>query len=274
MRRITQPGPALQPRIDIAQSEGRKIDVVLEPGVALEEAVARATQAFSSAWLEIRDAPVDALEYVIPAASPDDAHVAWYSDPRGFSGPGQIDHLGMVVGRHRGASFLHGHGLWTPKGAAQAMGHILAQRTILSQPVRASGIGLMGARFERLPDAETNFELFQAQGGGGTGRFAALRIKPNQDFATALDAACTALGWTAVRACGLGSLIGAEFESGEVLDSLPSEFLITDAKVGCDEPEPEIVIVGVDGGKILSGRLIRGQNPVLITAEVILSRSD
>ena len=272
MRSVTHPGPMAASRIDAALCDGEAIDVTLAAGMPLEDAVAQATKGYDSAWLEIEAAPVAQLDYVIPALAPDDTHVAWYSDIHAFGGSGTIDHLGMIVGRHQGASFLHGHGTWTPAGGAQAMGHILAPRTVLAEPVTATGIGLRGAGFARLPDPETNFELFQVTGGMGRGDYAAVRLKPNQDFATALDAACAQLGWSAARVDGIGSLIGAQFESGDVLDSLASEFLITRATAGTSGPEPQIIIVGIDGSRILSGSLTRGENAVLITAELILSR--
>ena len=272
MRSVVHPGPVAPARFDIAACDGAPIEVTLAADIPLEDAVADATTGYDSAWLEIGNAPVAQLDYVIPALAPDDTHVAWYSDIHSFGGLGQIDHLGMVVGRHQGASFLHGHGTWTPADGPRAMGHILAPRTVLSEPVTAKGIGLTGGGFDRLPDPETNFELFQVSGGSGQGNYAALRLKPNQDFATALDAACAELGWPAARVDGLGSLIGAQFEQGDVLDSLASEFLITRATAGTKGPEPEIIIVGIDGSRILSGSLTRGKNAVLITAELILSR--
>ncbi len=275
MRSVVHPGPVGADRMELAPTPGREIEVTLPPGRPFEEAVAEALapEGVASAWLEIENAPVSALDYVMPALSPDDAHVAWYSDIFSFGGPGLIDRMGFMVGRHQGASFLHGHGLWTPEGGAQAMGHILASRTVLAAPVTARGIGLTGARFERRPDPETNFELFRVRGTGAEGSgYAALRLLPNQDFATALDRACAELGWPAARVHGLGSLIGARFEDGGVLDSLASEFLVTDATAGRGGPEPEIAIVGVEGSEILSGRLVRGENAVLITAELILSR--
>lgn len=272
MRSILHPGPVAERRIDIARSPGRRVEVTLAAGIPLEEAVAKAMVGFSSGWLEVRNAPVSALDYVIPAPAPDERHVAWYSEVHSYGSPGMVAHLGMIVGRHQGTSFLHGHGLWTPDGGTQAMGHILAPSTVLAEPAIARGIGLVEASFQRLADEETNFECFQVAGGAGSGDYAAIRLRPNQDFATALHAACAELGWTEARAHGIGSLIGAEFESGDILDSLPTEFLITEARIGANEPEPQIVIVGIDGSKILSGRLKRGVNPVLITAEIVLER--
>lgn len=272
MRSVVHPGPVAPTRIDAAPCDGEVIEVTLAAGIPLEDAVAEATKGYDSAWLEIKNAPVAQLDYVIPALGRDEKKVAWYSDIRSFGGPGRIDHLGMIVGRHQDASFLHGHGTWTPEGGAQAMGHILAPRTVLAEPAPARGIGLYGAGFDRLADPETDFELFQVTGGKTGGDYAAVRLRPNQDLATGLDMACAQLGWPAAQVHGLGGLIGAQFENGTVLDSLATEFLVTRATAGTNRPEPEIIIVGIDGSRIFSGSLTRGENAVLITAELILSK--
>jgi hypothetical protein len=280
MHTVIHPGPVRDTRMDLAPCNGRTIEVTLAAGIPLEDAVAQALAPLEldSAWLEVVDADVEKLSYVIPAEAPDDAHVAWYSDKRDFA-KGRIDHLGMIVGRHGEASFLHGHGKWTPCGRAMAMGHILAPQTYLAAPATARGIGLVGGRFDRRADEETNFDLFHVDQVGDSGsEYAALRLLPNQDFATGLDDACAALGWSAARVHGIGSVNTARFENGQVLDSLPTEFLITDAIAGSGGPDvksgPEIVIVGKDCTKILSGCLSRGENAVLVTAEVVLSRLD
>lgn len=276
---VTHPGPANDARLELVPCAGRPVALTLRAGRPLEDAVgeAMAEAGLDSAWLEIAAAPVSRLDYVIPALSPDADHVAWYSDIRALGGPGRIDRLGMVVGTHDGASFLHGHGLWTPDGGRQAMGHILAPRTELARDTPATGIGVTGARFARGPDTETNFDLFHATGDAADdARHALLRTAPNQDFAGALDAACARLGWQAARVHGLGSLIDARFADGVTLGSLPSEFLVLDADARADAADrhgPEIVIVGTDGDKILQGAITRGDNPVLITAELVLERT-
>lgn len=280
MRAVTHPGPAAEERQEILPAEGRPVALTINAGLPFEDAVAEAMAAegLDGAWLEIEEATVSGLDYVIPAPSPDEDHVAWYSEIRSFGGPGRIERLGMMVGRDGGASFLHGHGLWAPAGGGTAMGHILAPRTTLAAPAVARGIGLTGARFERRPDPETNFTLFRPAGDERDTEgadYALLRLAPNQDFAEALDTACARLGWARARVHGLGSLIGATFEDGSVLDSLPTEFLILDASAhaeGQGGPGPEIAIVGIEGGDIREGALKRGENAVLITAELLLER--
>ncbi|WP_370228106.1 hypothetical protein [Cognatishimia sp.] len=275
MRTLTHPGPQSDTRLQLAPCGGRPIAVTLQSGIPLETAVAQAlaTEDIDSAWLTVSGAPFERLDYVIPDHAPDDTHVAWYSQTHTLLN-GCITRLGMIVGTHNGASFLHGHGLWNADDGPDALGHVLAPTTVLSEPVFAKGIGLTGAIFERGPDPETNFDLFHVKARAAEGSdYAALRIAPNQDFSTALDDALVTLGWASADAVGLGSLVGAQFESGATLDSHATEFLITDAPIGPDAPPPEIVIVGIDGSQIKSGRLERGQNAVLVTAEVVLRRT-
>lgn len=276
MRSVVHPGPIRPERVDLEPCVGREIEVVLDAGVNLDEAVAKAIKLenVDSAWLEVVDAPVEMLDYVIPAETSDNTHVAWYSDTHRF-GKGIIDQLGMIVGHHNGKSFLHGHGLWTADGQNQAMGHILAQNTKLANPIKVRGIGLTGVEFERRYDKETNFELFQVnrlEPAPEGADFAILRLLPNRDFSTAIDDACTKLNWRGARVHGIGSLIGANFNDSRTIDCLPTEFLVTDAVAGIGGHEPEISIVGIDGSKVLSGRLSRGKNAVLVTAELVLSR--
>ena len=290
IRNVDHPGPVCAERMDLVRCEGRNIEVTLKPGIALEDAVALALSdmAIDSAWLEIADARVSHLTYVIPAHAPDREQVAWYSDVQSFEA-GRIDSMGMIVGTYYEASFLHGHGTWTPDKAQQAMGHILAPQTILAEPVLARGFGLCGACFDRRLDSETCFELFHVdeknndhddrnhmevdQAAATTGEFAALRLRPNQDFSIALDQACVKLNWRSARVHGLGSLNGATFDDGRELASLPTEFLVTDAVAGTGGVKPQIIIVGVKGAEaILTGRLSRGENAVLVTAELVLER--
>lgn len=276
MRTCHHPGTASPDRRQLAPCAGRPIAVTLSAGVPLESAIAEALQEqdIDSAWLTISGGPFAALDYVIPDNAPDDQHVAWYSETHSLQ-DGFITRLGMVVGRHEGQSYIHGHGLWSGATGEDAFGHVLAPSTCLSEPVVAKGIGLKGATFDRRHDPETNFELFTVSASANRDEgYAILRLAPNQDFTIAIEDAVRDLGWASADILGLGSFVGAVFEDGSMLDSHATEFLITDAQIGPDAPPPEIVIVGLDENKIMSGRLKRGENAVLVTAELILRRTD
>ena len=277
---VTQPGPIAETRRDIVPANGRPIEVNLRPHIPLADAIAEALDAenCTGAWLEIKSADVARLSYVTPALAPDSEHAAWWSEIYRFNGAGTIHHLGMMVGRDQGACFLHGHGRWSPATGGIAMGHILAQQTVLSRPAVAHGIGLRKAYFDRRPDPETNFNLFQPTGdalAASDAPYALLRLAPNQEFSSALDLVCAELGWQSAKIFGQGSLIGAHFDDGSTLDSLATEFLILNAEARADgslASGPEIAIVGIDPDDLRHGILQRGKNPILITAELLLQR--
>jgi predicted DNA-binding protein with PD1-like motif len=83
---------------------------------------------------------------VIPAASPDAHHAAWYSDTFAPAGPVEITRACAIVGQRDGKPFVHCHGIWeTTEGTR--MGHMLAPTTIVAEPIEVTGIGLTGATF-------------------------------------------------------------------------------------------------------------------------------
>ena len=281
MRHVTQPGPVHPKRLAIVPTRGRLIELPLHAGEDLHAAIVRAAklEGVESAWLEIRDVPAKSLAYVIPDKAPTNETVAWYSKTHRLAAPARIDQLGLILGTSDGNAFLHGHGLWHEEGKDQRMGHIFAHETILAQDTKLTGIALDDACFDRRFDEETNFPLFEpvARRKIEHSGHALVRIKPNEDFALALDVACSRLGWNVARAHGLGSLVEADFVDGTRLDSFATEFLILDAICGENSSEnssPEIIIIGEDGDKLMRGRLSRGNNPILITSEILLERID
>ena len=111
-------------------------------------------------FVTLRGGQCDPFRYVMPAASPDAHHVAWYSDTFAPEGSVTIERAGAIVGRRDGKPFVHCHGIWNTQEGMR-MGHLLAPDTMVTEPVEAIGIGLKTATFEGLPDPETNFTLFE-----------------------------------------------------------------------------------------------------------------
>ena len=271
---VRHPGPMAAERVRVARSRAEPLSLRLAPGVPLDEAVAAAfaRAGHEGGYLLISDAPVERLAYVIPAASPDEAHAAWYSAPRHLGGPGLIAEAGVVVGRHDGAPFLHCHGLWRAEGREPVMGHLLACGTRLSRAVTAAAWAFPDARFERLPDAETNFDLFTPRQTSAAPGAAALlmRVAPNEDLGDALARACREHGVERARVHGIGSIVGARFADGTELRSFATELLIRDGRVNLRADPPcrlDIAIVGMDGAHH-EGRLASGC-PVCVTAEIV-----
>ena len=272
-------GPASGQRIDLHPCRAQPISLTLAAGTSLDKAIAHAMDAAGlvGAWIEFLGAPVDCLSYVLPSDKPTEHTIVWYSKRYDLPAPGVIDRIGFTVGRSGGNSFLHGHGLWRGADGPACLGHILPEHTILTNDITAHGYATKDAYFDRRPDAETGFSIFQPTSNGHPkdADAAVLRIMPNTEFAEALAEACSDLGWGRARVQGLGSLIGADFQDRRKLDSFATEFLILDAEttptVG-EAPGAEIAVVGVDGNSVMTGRLSLSNNPVLVTAEVVLTR--
>ena len=103
----------------------------------------------------------------------------------------------------------------------------------------------------------------------------ALRLAPNIDFCTALEDFCRA--HEIERATifgGVGSTVGAVFQDGSVVEPFVTELLIRSGRIVCGPQghalaELDVAMVDYKGG-ISEGRLARGLNPILVTAELVI----
>jgi len=86
---------------------------------------------------------------------------------------------------------------------------------------------------------------------------------------------CRARGITQARVCGgVGSTVGAVFDDGRVVQPHITESLVRQGRVHTNaqgQLQAEIDVSMVDHlGGLSEGRLQRGQNPVLVTFELVL----
>jgi predicted DNA-binding protein with PD1-like motif len=276
MREILQPGSPLAERIQWVEARGRAFKFTLEAGLPLVEAARRgfAAQGFTGGTLNIRAAALAPFAYVMPALSKTPEHAAFYSET--FRPPGltRVRLAAMTLGVRDGAPFFHCHGLWTEADGRVNGGHMLPEETVVAEPFEVDAFGIDGAVFAAEPDPETNFKLFgpvarEARGADANARAFALRLRPNQDFATALETFCRDRGIGRARIHGgVGSTIGARFTDGRIVEPFATELAITSGIVA-SEAELDIALVDYTGG-VAEGRLVRGDNPVLMTMELVL----
>src|SRR5438093_1070396 len=146
------------------------------------------------------------------------------------------------------------------------------------RPARIDAWMLDGAAFEVQPDAETNFSLLQVTPTAARlGGLEALvvRVRPNEDLCLALEALCAErnIRRGQIRG-GVGSLIGTVFDDGRTVEPFVTEVFIRRGVLepGADGALRAEVDVGLVAhtGEIAEGRLARGQNPVLITFELVI----
>jgi predicted DNA-binding protein with PD1-like motif len=216
----------------------------------------------------------------MPALSKTGANAAFYSDSFRPAGVTRLQTGAMTLGQRDGVPFFHCHALWLEADGRAGGGHILPEETIVAEPFAVQAFGVDGAMFVAEPDPETNFKLFgpvecAASVAETTSRAFALRLRPNQDFAGALEAFCHERGIIQAKLHGgVGSTIGVRFADGRILEPFATELAIRSGVIatragGALEAELDIAVVDYTGG-LAEGRLTRGDNPVLMTMELVL----
>jgi predicted DNA-binding protein with PD1-like motif len=282
MRSIAQPGAALPERIQWVEARGRAFSFTLAAGLPLLEAARRgfAEAGFAGGVLNMRGGALGPFAYVMPALSKTGANAAFYSDTFRPAGITRLKLGAMTLGERDGAPFFHCHALWTETDGDLHGGHILPEESIVAESFEVEAFGIDGAMFVAEPDPETNFKLFgpvarAVTDANTTSRAFALRLRPNQDLAVALEGFCRQHGILRARIHGgVGSTIGAHFSDGRSVVPFATELAIKTGTIapgagGTLNAELDIVLVDYLGG-IAEGRLVRGDNPVLMTMELVL----
>jgi predicted DNA-binding protein with PD1-like motif len=149
----------------------------------------------------------------------------------------------------------------------------------VAEPIEVTGIGFNDATFEAMTDLETNFTLFEpvqavrTWPAAASSRTLLAKIRPNMDVSLALEEICARHGIAQANIYGIGSLNGVRFSNGVHVDSHATEVLIRNGSVnsvGGGEPAELVVDVVDMKGAISSGRLVRGDNPVCVTFELVI----
>jgi predicted DNA-binding protein with PD1-like motif len=281
MREIVQPGVRVAERIQWAEARGRAFKFTLESGLPLLEAARRgfAAQGFAGGTLNIKGGALGPFAYVMPALSKTSEHAAFYSETFRPQGLTRLKLAAMTLGIRDGAPFFHCHGLWTEADGRANGGHMLPEETMVAEPFEVDAFGIDGAVFAAEPDPETNFRLFgpvasEARGASTNARAFALRLRPNQDVGAALEGFCRDRGIArATIHGGVGSTIGARFTDGRTVEPFATELAISSGIIapGASALEAKLDIALVDHtGGLAEGRLVRGDNPVLMTMELVL----
>ncbi|MGU3496513.1 DUF296 domain-containing protein [Xanthobacteraceae bacterium A53D] len=280
-RTLQQPGPVAARRIESVAAPLEELEIDLEPGLTLNEAIARPLLAagLTAAAVTITDGLLAPFLYVMPAPATDGVHAAWYSQTYAPEGEVRIEQANVTFGLKDGAPFTHCHATWRLPDGTRGGGHILPLETRIARPIRARAWATRGATWAVRADSETNFSLFTPEpvpDAPATGRQLVIaRLRPNIELGQALAEVCRNHGLARARVRGsLGSVIGAVFEDAPELEDHATEFLVLDGEIapgttGELEARLRIAIVGLSG-TLREGWLKPGRNPVCITCEFAL----
>ena len=284
-RHVRQPGPPSAARVDCVPAGAVAIEAILPAGELLLDALASllATSRVESACLTLSGGAFGPFGYVIPALSVDGARAAFYSQPARPAGESRLELATVTVGRRDGRPWFHCHAIWDEPDGRRGCGHVLPDETVIAAPIQARGAGIVGACFQVVADEETGFSLFKPRATGAPPPLyarpsLAVRLAPNQDLTEALERAGRKARFRrAVLAGGVASTIGARFADAPAIDGFATELLVRRGLVRCAPDagaatELDIVIVDLHGA-IGAGRLLAGDNPVLMTFEGLLEEA-
>jgi predicted DNA-binding protein with PD1-like motif len=278
MRSLRQPGPVHPQRIDVVRGHVRELRYALTPGATLNEAITAPLieAGFQAATVTFAGVTLAPFSFVMPGPPDGPAHVAYFTAAVSPPGETRIEQANATFGWADGKPFIHCHAAWKEADGRRRGGHILPVETRVAGPATVTAWGFTDARIETAPDVETNFTLFQPRAlpasAGSDGQPAILaRVKPNEDIVSAVEriAASAGLADATIRG-SLGSLIGACFTDGRALDDIATEVLVREGAVRNGKAELDLLVVDMQGD-VHAGQLVRGQNPVCITFDVVLT---
>jgi predicted DNA-binding protein with PD1-like motif len=282
MRTLRQPGPVHPQRIDVVRGHVRALRYTLAPGATLNEAITAPLieAGFQAATVTFAGALLAPFSFVMPGPPDGSAHVAYFTAAVSPPGETRVEQANITFGRASGKPLIHCHAAWTEADGHRRGGHILPAETRVAAPADVIAWGFTDVRIETAPDPETNFTLFQphavpakADGAKADGAQPAIlaRVKPNEDLVTAIEAIAASSGIADATVRGsLGSLIGASFIDGRTLDDIATEVLVREGTVRDGKAELDLLVVDMQGD-IHTGQPVRGQNPVCITFDVVLT---
>jgi predicted DNA-binding protein with PD1-like motif len=282
-RTKTQPGRPETERIAFVEAKGKAFRFTLEPGLPLLEAIRRgfAAEGFVSGVVNFGEIALSPFAYVMPALSKTPDFAAYYSDTYRPAGTTRLIDGAMTFGTRDGGAFFHCHALWHEADGKLTGGHILpVEETVVAEAATVHAMGMSGARFDGTPCRETNFKLFEPildapRETSAEARCFAIRMRPNIDLHLALEDFCRLHDIRAARILGgVGSTIEARFDDHAPMRNFATEVYIRDGRVVPDEQgvlQATIHASLVDyTGAVAAGTLTRGDNPVLMTFELVL----
>ncbi|MFY9137756.1 PCC domain-containing protein [Zwartia sp.] len=287
MRSIAHPGTPDSQRLFASPVRTRTLEGFLSSGQTLLRAVTEVAEAngAKSGAFRLNGGGFTSFSYVMPALSKSPDHAVYFSDTYYVDGRVTLETASVTYGQSDGRPWLHCHAVWVEPSGRRHGGHLLPDQVVVAEPIQISGVAMDGAAFTVCPDAETNFSLFlpiassKAQLPESEAPHAyALRVAPNEDLCTVLEAFCQAHQIQhATILGGVGSTVGAIFQDGRVVEPFVTELLIRSGKIMRDDQgqpcaEIDISIVDYKGG-LTEGRLAKGGNPILVTAELVLCPS-
>jgi predicted DNA-binding protein with PD1-like motif len=277
MRSLVQPGPVHPRRIDSFAGIAETLSFPLCTGLTLLKSVTGplVDAGWRGGTLTMTGGALNPFRYVMPGPPDDASHVAYFSAPRAPEGTTRIELANATFGWNDGQPYLHCHAAWIEPDGARRGGHILTGESIVAEPAMVQAWGFRTIEIATSLDQETNFPLFQPTGSSVADAQAVIvRVRPNQDIVTAVETVARRHRMPNARIRGsLGSLIGAHFVNGTIVPDNATEVLVRGGHVTAGRATLDLLVVDARG-HVHEGELARGENPVCITFDLVLTRDE
>jgi predicted DNA-binding protein with PD1-like motif len=283
---LVQPGVAEVQRHESAEGSLRSVHFTIPAGTSLLAGISAGMQqsGIRSGTVRLADFQVEALQYVRPAETNDDEHVAFYSETHRIEAPVHLLLAVATFGEKDGSPFVHCHALWADATGKVKGGHLHNDQVHVCQDMQVTAWGVANAAMSVEFDDETRFNLFRprllklqeddAADSTGTKRCVIAKVRPNEDLIGSIETICREHGLHRARIAGsVGSLVGATFTDGGVVPDIATEILVLSGSVepGAQGPCASLQIALIDPrGDVHFGELAAGENAVLICFELVL----
>ena len=166
MRKLLQPGPALEPRlIALAAEAAQELRVVLPEGGDLHEGLISTLRGagIADAAIRITGGSFASLQYLTGQPDTSGERVATYGAPTPLEGPVLLIGASAILGRlENGDPILHCHAVVADRAARIHGGHLPPGVCIAGPEGLVAWVTVLsGGGFAVGYDAETNYQIFQ-----------------------------------------------------------------------------------------------------------------
>ncbi|WP_430592394.1 PCC domain-containing protein [Humidisolicoccus flavus] len=285
MQTLTHPGLATEPRIRSVSVHSQGMLRRLTPGTLLPEELTALARELGegNGYFEIHGGTFEPVSYCTPGPATSERAMS-FSSERGD----ELVHLiygSGTIGFRDGAPYVHSHCLWIDPSGKLRGGHLWPETRVGTDAPTVALYGVTGATWISADDEETNMPVFTAykeEGDMSTNasiETTIARVLPGEDISLTIERVAKEAGYErAVVRGGLGSLVG-----GQLLDPRTGQVKSVDgpgtevvALIGHVETTEEghrtrLSCTMVDlHGELHAGELVRGENAVAVTFELIL----
>lgn len=281
---VIHAGPQQNPRFVSVPTRCTEHVIELSEGTDLFAALERSLSDFSVSGImaEFVSGQFGHTDYVHPAYGEDAEHPMSFTEAFRVESPTELRHASATIGFRKDTPFCHIHASWTAADGDTRGGHLLPGTLAGPSGLTIRLFALPDARLLSEVDPETGFSAFAptptSSETPASPDAVVSRVRPGEILDEAALDICRNAGFESAEVtASLGSTTGAVFTDGTA--SWPAvEFThlsgtVTDGQ----STAPQIALSGevVDvAGEVSSGTLKPGANPVAVTFELFVRRTD